>query len=149
MRCVVQQSTYHLVSDDAILTCFQHYNHLASQETEAARAEYKRWVESHSPEQIKQANRARNQLNKKFPPKPADGKHQRHAKFSQIQDERQPKQPMGSYILFAKNRQESGDFKNIAIPERAKLIGQEWRALTLAEKQVCGHTNQLEMWQED
>jgi hypothetical protein len=52
---------------------------------------------------------------------------------------------MGSYILFAKNRQESGDFKNIAIPERARLIGKEWRALTVAEKQVCCPPNACEM----
>ena len=43
---------------------------------------------------------------------------------------------MVSYILFAKNRQESGDFKNIPVVERGRLIGKEWRALSSDEKQV-------------
>jgi hypothetical protein len=47
-----------------------------------------------------------------------------------------PKKYLSSYLIFSASRQESGDFKNIAVPERAKLIGQEWKALTQEEKEV-------------
>ena len=39
-------------------------------------------------------------------------------------------------MLFNINRQHSGDFQNISIPDRAKLIGKEWQALTAEEKSV-------------
>ena len=110
-------------------TNIQHYNHLAHQATEAAQAEFKRWVESHTPEQIQLANRARNQLRRKLELKYTH-------KYSQIKDERAVKRPATAYIQFSVNRQASGDFKNIGVAERAKLIGQEWKALSESEKKV-------------
>ena len=107
----------------------QHYNHLGHQATEAAQAEYKRWVESHTPEEIQLANRARHQLRRKLNLKGT-------RKYVQIKDERAVKRPASSYLQFSINRQASGDFRNIPVSQRAKLIGQEWKALSESEKKV-------------
>jgi len=53
-----------------------------------------------------------------------------------IEDERKPKRALTAYFIFNTSRQESGDFRNIAVPERAKLLGQEWKALSEEEKEV-------------
>ena len=112
----------------------QHYNHLGQSATQTAQASLKAWVESHSPEEIKRANRARSALNRKY----AGRKTKRpRVLFPTIPDERAPKRTLSSFMLFNKNRQASGDFKDIAIPERGKLIGREWAALTEGEKKVC------------
>lgn len=98
-----------------------------------AHAEYKRWVESHSPEEIHRANLARRQLRARQrngdPPV-------RVTKWPAIKDERAVKRPVTSFAQFAVNRNASGDFKNIDAPERLKLIGQEWKALANDEKTV-------------
>jgi hypothetical protein len=39
-------------------------------------------------------------------------------------------------MLFNISRQKSGDFKNIAVSERGRLIGQEWNVLSEDEKAV-------------
>lgn len=43
---------------------------------------------------------------------------------------------MTPYIQFSVNRNASGDFRNIAVSERAKLIAKEWKALSEGEKKV-------------
>ncbi len=43
---------------------------------------------------------------------------------------------MTAYVQFSINRQASGDFANIKVPDRAKLIGAEWKALSEGEKEV-------------
>ena len=53
-----------------------------------------------------------------------------------IEDERKPKRALTAYFIFNTSRQESGDFRNISVPERAKLLGQEWKALSEDEKEV-------------
>lgn len=47
-----------------------------------------------------------------------------------------PKRNLSAYLLFSAARQDSGDFKHISVPERAKLIGQEWKALSEDEREV-------------
>lgn len=106
----------------------QHYNHLLRTSREASQAEYKRWIESHTPEQIRLANLARIQLRRQFPTQ--------KSKWVELQDERRPKRPSTPYLVFSINRQASGDFANIKIGERAKLIAQEWKALSESEKSV-------------
>ena len=78
---------------------------------------------------IQGANRARAQIRRKLDLKGTQ-------KYSSIKDERAVKRPATSYIQFMVNRQASGDFKNIAIPERARLIAKEWKALSESEKKV-------------
>lgn len=109
----------------------QHYNHLSHTERERRQAEYKRWVESHSPEEIEIANRARYTLRLR-----SQKKQGRHSKWPAIQDERQVKRPLSAYLQFSINRHKSGDFTNISTTERAKLIGKEWRELDQSEKDV-------------
>ncbi|CZT16636.1 uncharacterized protein RCC_02471 [Ramularia collo-cygni] len=107
----------------------EHYNHIARLKTEAANAAYKRYVESYTPEQIRQANAARKQLNKKNPTKAGKG-----LKYREIQDERIVTRPRNSFILFALSRLPSADFKNILAKDRMQLIGKEWNALSADEK---------------
>ena len=92
-------------------------------------AEYKSWVESHTVDQIRIANNARTLLRRKFAMKNSQ-------KYGQIPDERHVKRPVSAYFQFSMNRQSSGDFRNIAVGERAKLIAQEWKALNELEKKV-------------
>lgn len=110
----------------------EHYNHIARVAKEKGLAEYKAWVESHTPEQIIAANRARMKLRRDFTPK---GK--KHAyKWPLIHDERAVKKALTPYMQFARSRLSSGDFKNIPLLEGAKLVGQEWKALSAGEKMV-------------
>jgi hypothetical protein len=98
---------------------------------EARVAEYKRWVESHTPLEIRLANSARYRLRRReqLPKK-------MHTKWREIVDERAPKKAVQAFALFVTDRSSSGDFKNISPPDRMKLIGQEWRALSEEEKSV-------------
>lgn len=113
----------------------QHYNHLAHTAKEESQAEYKRWVESYSVEQIEAANRARASLRRKLPSEKNKGKRI-STKWPEIKDERRAKRPLTAYVQFTINRNATGDFRNIKISERAKLIGQEWKTLSEDEKQV-------------
>lgn len=47
-----------------------------------------------------------------------------------------PKRNLSAYLLFSAARHESGDLRNISVPERAKLISVEWKALSEDEKEV-------------
>ncbi|TKA25947.1 hypothetical protein B0A54_17257 [Friedmanniomyces endolithicus] len=94
-------------------------------EADNGKAEFLRWVESHPRETIRAANSARlhlRRLTKKI------------YGWPQIHDERAVKQVRSPYIMFNIARNASGDFKSIAIPDRAKLIAKEWAALSEGEK---------------
>ena len=106
----------------------QHYNHLAVQETERKAAERKAFIESHTVEQIRDANNARARLNRKGVYK---------SKLAKLKDPREPIS-IGPYALFTRERWASGDMKGIEVVQAAKLIGQEWRALSADEKSVRG-----------
>ncbi|KAK3672256.1 hypothetical protein LTR78_007796 [Recurvomyces mirabilis] len=115
----------------------EHYNHLAHQAKETGQADYKKWVESHTVDKIAAANRARQQLRrleKKVADDASPHKKLYGVRVQSIHDERRVKSPISSYFQFSINRQASGDFKNITVQERAKLIGQEWKALSQEEK---------------
>jgi hypothetical protein len=109
----------------------QHYNHLAHTAKDAAFAEYKRWVESHSVEEIKAANSARRALRSREA-LPKNGK----TKWLDIKDERRAKQPMTAYLFFLSSRHASGDFKGITVADRTKLMAQEWKSLSEEERSV-------------
>ncbi len=53
-----------------------------------------------------------------------------------IHDERQVKGASNSYSLFFRARLDSGDFKHMKVPDVGRLVGAEWRGLTLEEKDV-------------
>jgi hypothetical protein len=117
----------------------EHYNHLAHTAKEESEAAYKRWVESHDPVTIQTANAARASLRRKLEANP-DHKRKRSA-WPPIRDERATKRPLNAYAQFSVNRNASGDFKNIRLGERSKLIAEEWKALSADEKKVCQLTS--------
>ncbi|KAF2798644.1 hypothetical protein K505DRAFT_346420 [Melanomma pulvis-pyrius CBS 109.77] len=110
----------------------EHYNHVATEKNAIRKAAYKDWVESHTPEEIRVANRARATIRRRH--KAAGGKTV-PAHTVKIHDEREVKAPRLPFLRFSIERRATGDFKNIAIPDASKLIGKEWHALTESEKQ--------------
>lgn len=91
---------------------------------------YKAWVERHTPEQIAEAQQARNFLRRKFNFPKSNGKHK-------IQDDRQPKAPSNAYIFFHRARRGSGDFANVQAVDALKQVANEWKSLTNVDRQVC------------
>lgn len=116
-----------------MLNTTQHYNHLARTQAERSQAEYKRYVESHSVDEIEAANRARLQLNRLYR-KPDSNRTV--AKYPLIKDERHVKRPVTGFLLFCIERQKSGDFAHIHSSERSKLVAQEWKVMSEDEKKV-------------
>ncbi|KAI0508398.1 hypothetical protein F5B22DRAFT_404292 [Xylaria bambusicola] len=90
---------------------------------------YKAWVESHTPQEIFDANLARRALKRKYNiPK---------GSVKLISDERWPKRPISAFTLFTKARWASGEFAGIGRASGASArIGQEWKKLTPAERKV-------------
>jgi hypothetical protein len=108
-------------------------NHLAAELNEARIAEYDAWVKSHTVEEIRLANNARNLLRRKLAGKIKGTP----AYTNSIPDDRHVKHPTSAWNFFFAERQASPDFQGIGVPERAKLISAEWKALSASEKQVC------------
>lgn len=59
--------------------------------------------------------------------------------YAKLQDDREVKRLKTSYNYFSTERFKSGDFSGITVVDAAKRIGQEWSALSAAEKKVS-HT---------
>ncbi|QDS74335.1 hypothetical protein FKW77_004505 [Venturia effusa] len=111
----------------------EHYNHIANQNKTANEKAYSAWVNSHTPEQIRVANAARNLLKRRLAAGAYSTRKGMKGLIKKIKDERQPKRPMSAYLAFSMDRRASGDFKNITLLESAKLITDEWKALSPAE----------------
>ncbi|EPE31573.1 HMG-box [Glarea lozoyensis ATCC 20868] len=103
------------------------YNHKANEAKSANLVEYKKWVQSFTPDQIRLANNARRMLNKRI---------SKPTRLVLIHDDRIPKRPANANGLFLKDRYASGDFKGIPMGESMKLVMAEWAALPPAEKKV-------------
>ncbi|OQV08258.1 HMG-box domain-containing protein [Cladophialophora immunda] len=108
----------------------ERYNHEATENKAKNDRAYKQWVQTHSPLEIKLANNARRQLTKKA--KAAGKKKQ----YKSIQDDRSVHRPRNAYAFFFKERNDSGDLQGMTVGERGKLIGQEWKKLSAAEKKT-------------
>jgi hypothetical protein len=108
----------------------QKYNHEANQNKAKNEQAYKRWVQSHSPLEIKLANNARRLLNKQA--KAANKKKHINA----IKDDRHVKSAIGPYTYFYIDRNASGDLNGMTVAERGKLVGREWKALSAAQRKV-------------
>ncbi|KAG8525564.1 uncharacterized protein KY384_009208 [Bacidia gigantensis] len=110
----------------------EHYNHLANQVKEQATRDYRQFIASKSPSEIKQANNARRQLkriakqnkNARVPP----------AYKVMLKDERQVKHPRIAYNYFYTERNASNDYKGMAVPTRSGLLGKEWKELSASAK---------------
>lgn len=109
----------------------EHWNHVTHEANTARQAEYKAWINTHTPAEIREANNARRRLRALAPA--SQKKRPKHT--APIHDERQVARPISSYIQFSIERQASGDFKGIPITQSAVQIGKEWKALTAGERQ--------------
>jgi hypothetical protein len=81
---------------------------------------YKTWVESHSIEEIQQANNARKRLKRDF---------NITAYPLKIHDERVPKRPAGPYAHFIKAKLSAEHSNGIT-----KALAEEWNNLSAAER---------------
>ncbi|KAM0136151.1 hypothetical protein ACHAP3_004774 [Botrytis cinerea] len=82
---------------------------------------YKNWVQSHTPAEIRTANYARHHIrrltNKSATPRI-------------IKDDRLVKKVTSSLFLFMKERYQSGEFAGLSIPESSKQIVQEYKSMS-------------------
>ncbi|KAK3934791.1 hypothetical protein QBC46DRAFT_70097 [Diplogelasinospora grovesii] len=99
---------------------------VASQNKLANAAAYKSWVESHTPVEIADANRARYRLQHHFKVPGVKGP---------ITDDRLPKRSVSAYVLFYKSRWQSGEFSSVSAPESAKMIANEWKGMSESQRQ--------------
>ncbi|KFY40848.1 hypothetical protein V495_05229 [Pseudogymnoascus sp. VKM F-4514 (FW-929)] len=106
----------------------EHYNQKASANKATNDASYEAWLASLSPQQVYESNHAQQRLKQLGLIKP--GKHLK------IDDPRIPKRPLSSYILFVKERYNSGDFKGINSVEAARILAQEFKGLSESEKKL-------------
>ncbi|KAK7528720.1 uncharacterized protein IWZ02DRAFT_486739 [Phyllosticta citriasiana] len=83
---------------------------------------YTKWVRSHTPQQILDANKARNSLKRKLAV----------YKKNKINDDRLVKAPKTAYFTFFLERAGSSEG---SVPERAKQASQEWKNMSAAQKQ--------------
>ncbi|KAF2970937.1 hypothetical protein GQX73_g2668 [Xylaria multiplex] len=100
----------------------------AAQNKVANAATYKAWVESHSAQDIYDANLARRALKRKYNiPK---------GLVKTIRDDRIPKRPASAFSLFTKARWASGEYSSVSssITEVGSKIAQEWKNITEAER---------------
>ncbi|KAF5870211.1 putative hmg box protein [Botrytis fragariae] len=82
---------------------------------------YKNWVESHTPAEIRTANYARHHIRRLT---------NRSASPRIIKDDRLVKNVTSSLFLFMRERYSSGDFANLSIAESSKKIAQEYKSLS-------------------
>lgn len=108
------------------LNISQHYNHIANQNKAANEATHQKWIESHTPLEIAEANLARSQLRSRFSMKG----------LPLLRDKRLVPGRTSSYMFFTKERIASEDFKNISCQDRAKLIAKEWKKIPEADRKV-------------
>ena len=110
-----------------LLTYSQHYNAIVHDNRIANEAAHKKWVHSHTQDQIVAANRARGRL-----------RHMANTtnRYPTIIDDRHTKKPLSGFLLFSQEKRAAGHFDHMKVTEGAKLAGQDWRALSANEKKV-------------
>ena len=104
----------------------QHYNHIANQNRAENQRAYREWILSMTPDNIRKANVARNNL------KRLGIKGYR----VHLVDDRQVTRPRSAHVEFLKERFSTGDMKGIAAAHALKQIMKEWRELGETDKQV-------------
>lgn len=86
----------------------------------------KAWIASHTPEQIRVANNARQFLKKRT------GKSFGY----QLQDNRIPKQPRPAHVIFAQDQWLAGEFKELSPTDAISVLYQRFKELPEAQQQV-------------
>ncbi|KAL4796415.1 hypothetical protein BDV19DRAFT_360941 [Aspergillus venezuelensis] len=99
----------------------QRYVDQANANKAANQAAYERWVQSHTPHQIYEANRARRQLSKI-----KGGK-----KVTLIKDDRLVKRPTSAWIYYFMEKRDSNA---ATVAEESKAVASEWRSLSDSQK---------------
>ncbi|KAJ8061249.1 hypothetical protein OCU04_010319 [Sclerotinia nivalis] len=100
-------------------------NHIANENKAANAIVYKNWVESHTPEEIRQANVARHHIRRLT---------KKTASPRLIKDGRMVKKALVPMMFFVKERHQSGDFAGIKVSEAIKRIVQEFKELSPAQR---------------
>ncbi|KAI5926853.1 hypothetical protein F4810DRAFT_653822 [Camillea tinctor] len=101
----------------------QHYEQQAEKNKATNAANYKAWVNSLSVDEVRTANNARKLLKSKFqyPTK----------QLKLIHDDRQPKRPLTAFILFTKEKWNSGAVDpSKPLLETTRGIADEWKSLS-------------------
>ncbi|KAI5855954.1 hypothetical protein BZA05DRAFT_390165 [Tricharina praecox] len=98
------------------------YAELARAKTEAQKATYAAFVESHSAEEIQKANAARRWLKR----------NNVRGYNDLIVDHRTPKRPAGAFLTFYRTKFNS--LEGDKIGEKAKAAGKQWASMTDVEK---------------
>ncbi|KAI9825509.1 MAG: hypothetical protein M1826_007005 [Phylliscum demangeonii] len=108
------------------------YTRVGNENKAANGAAYKKWVESHTVEEIQLANRARKRL--RFLSKMAGVKVPGGSRV-RIRDVRvEAKRPRSGYVHFVMSRHASGKYKDRPMLVAAGVIAQEWKAMPAEEK---------------
>ncbi|PLB43936.1 hypothetical protein P170DRAFT_514233 [Aspergillus steynii IBT 23096] len=102
---------------------------IAQSNREEDLAKYEKWVKSHSPVEIRNANRARRTLTRLL----ANGR--RTSRFNLLEDDRLVKRPKTPFVFYYQERTGAGDFKHMQLPDMMRLIREEYNGLTPSEKQ--------------
>ncbi|KAF7860753.1 hypothetical protein EAF04_008271 [Stromatinia cepivora] len=100
-------------------------NHIANENRAANAIVYKYWVESHTPEEIRQANVARRHIRRLT---------KKTSSPRLIKDDRAVKKPSAPMMFFVRERYQSGDFVGMKVSESIKRIAQEFKELSPAQR---------------
>ena len=111
---------------------------MCNQNKEANKRAMKRFVESHTPDEIRLANNARRQLNTvRKGEKLAGQKTSTVGKLSRkLQDSRVSKRPTSIWATFLAQRFASGDYKGFRAPDAIQYIKQDWDKLSQDDRKV-------------
>ncbi|KAE8353283.1 hypothetical protein BDV28DRAFT_111010 [Aspergillus coremiiformis] len=85
---------------------------------------YDKWIKTHTPLQIKEANMARSRLNKLT-----------SKRYPALRDDRLVKSPRTSFVFFYTERLEQGDFKHMSLKDIVAQVASEWNGMTESEKE--------------
>ncbi|KAK4250452.1 hypothetical protein C7999DRAFT_38526 [Corynascus novoguineensis] len=85
---------------------------------------FRNWVDSHTVQEIREANLARQLLKRKYSIQAGQTIH----------DPRYPKQAINGYAAYVKSRYHAPEFEGVKPNDRVVRIGAEWRALSPEER---------------
>ncbi|KZF26387.1 hypothetical protein L228DRAFT_279596 [Xylona heveae TC161] len=103
----------------------ERYDRIAEKNKANNEAALKKWIESHTPEEIQTANRARRVLSRRL----------KNKKIPILKDDRQVKPPPNHYTLFFKEKYNSTELQSSSFTERGLAIAKAWKELPQSEKQ--------------
>ncbi|KAI9376750.1 hypothetical protein BJX61DRAFT_538451 [Aspergillus egyptiacus] len=102
----------------------QHYIEVCNSNKSANDAAYKAWIESFTPQQIREANLARRRLSE------LQGRN-----IKTLKDYRAVKRPIQAWVFYVRDRSRQDGLENEFGQERVKRYAVDWRKMSDAEKQ--------------